>query len=127
MIDMQEELQIIQGARLSGTQAPERLETRRAAAFVSKVIQEAEAGYKPKHGRDPMRKVLQWTGIVLSIAAVFALVFWLSVFSPRPETGGKGTPALLQENQDTHAVSASLDSLAPEQDSLELSVRNIVK
>lgn len=126
MIDKQEELQIIQGARLSGTEAPEQLDTGRAAAFVSRVMGDADGSSKAPRKGSSSRKVLLWSSIIVSAAAILALVFWLSGLSVRPETGG-GAPALLLENQSIHSASTTLDSLASGTDSLELEIREIVK
>ena len=126
MIDKQEELQVIQGARLSGTEAPERLDTDRAAAFVSRVMGDAVGSSKESRKGSSSRRVLLWGSIIVSAAAILALVFWLSGLSGRPETGG-GAPALLLENQSIHSASTTLDSLASGTDSLELEIREIIK
>ena len=127
MIDIDEEMQIVEGARLSDTKAPEQLDTERARTFVSKVMCNDESLMKRTHTAFSSRKLLFWSSVVVSAAAVFALVLWLADISHRPETDGKGTPALLQENPVIHATAASIDSLASETDSIELAVREIMK
>ena len=126
MIDKQEELKVIQGVRLSGTLAPERLDSDRAAAFVARVMGDADGSSKASRKGGSSRKVLMWSSIIVSMAAILVLVFWLSGLSGRPETGG-GAPALLLEKQSVHSASTTLDSLASGTDSLELEILEIVK
>lgn len=125
MFDLQEEVQIMQGARLSGSIAPEQLDTARADNFVSGVLSSKERASRSMKKRASSR--ILWSSLALSAAAVLALVLWLINFSSRPESSGKETPAILQEKQVIHAASASTDSLASERDSMELSVLEIIQ
>lgn len=118
MFEDQETLQILQGARLAGKKAPERLDTKRADAFVAKTLSDGNRfDNRPfsRHGG-------LLFGVVLSVAAGLAVLLWLSLSAD----SGKGTRSILLENQSVHATTAASDTLRQEKDSVEIPALEIV-
>ncbi len=114
-----EALQIIQGAKLAGKEAPERMDMKRAELFVSQKL----ANGKPSDAKKASRNSKVWITVALSVAAGLALLLWFSLSSDP----GNGEPGVLLERQSIHATSADADSLQQKKDSLEIPILEIVK
>lgn len=126
MFDQQDDLRVIQGARLADKEPPEKLDEKRAYSFVSRVMKDNDkvSTAIPKRGIFSKRVIRG--SVFLSLAAALALLFWVSSY-PLRHGSVDGTPAVLHENHDIHASKAAVDSTAFETDSLELPVGVIVK
>lgn len=106
---MKDDLQIKIAADLADTDAPERLSSKRAEEFVSKMLQQKNTTYKTERKTIPF---LVWAGTVATIAASIVL----GVFVFRPNTSQNyGTPSQLMEMQSVHSNTAAADTTVAEQ------------
>lgn len=106
---MKDDLQIKIAASLVDTDAPERLSSKRAGEFVSKMLQQKKKTYKTANKTIPF---LVWGGTVTIVAASITL----GVFVFRPNTSQNyGTPSQLMEMQSVHSNTAAADTTALEQ------------
>lgn len=105
---MKEDLQIKIAADLADTDAPERLSSKRARDFVSKMLKQKKITYKTERKTIPF---LMWGGTVVIAASIV-----LGVLVFRPNTSHNyGTPSQLMEMHSIHSNTATADTTVAEQ------------
>ena len=117
---MKDDLQIIEAARLAGTEAPVQLSQERASSFVSRTLGNSnkKSTFKSFYIQKPL---YAWSSIFLAAAACLLIAFF--VLKPaNGDVGQFGQPGSFMENQSNHSTMSVVDSTLTITDSSEVTV-----